>query len=170
MPQLCHWCCNLDLLPQDSSWEEMKEETRSDGLQSEQKPGSHRSVSLSQCKQISACSQKPMPLTQPNCAAAPFAGTALPPRSPSSCPNCQGLTKDNPSWRTLVFWNLRQLLGLPADLCWEACWEQTHIYWDLALHFSEAAVPCSTIHHSLKKLPQADSVKGKYCFPHVIFN
>lgn len=101
---------------------------------------------------------------------APWTGAALPPGAPSPCPNCQGLTKDNLFWRTLVFWNLRQLLSLPADLCWGACWEWTRIYWGLALHFSEAEMSCNMIHHSLKKLPQADSIKGKYYFPHVIFN
>lgn len=108
MPQLSCWSCNLALLPQDLSWEWRKEETGSDGLQSEQKPGPHWSVSLPQCKQISACSWKLIPLTQLNCSTALFTGTALPRGAPSSCPGCQGLTEDNPSRWTPVFWNLRQ--------------------------------------------------------------
>lgn len=143
----------------------MREEARPDGLRSEQKPGSRWSLSL-------LCANKSQPAAEslhrsPN-HTAQLHLELLPPRAAPSCPTCQGWAKDNLSWRTPVFWNLRQLLCLPADLYWEACWEQIHIYRDLALHFSEAEMSCNTIQHSLKCCLRLPQLEGSITSPTIL--
>lgn len=143
------------------SWGGMGEETRPDGLQCEQKPGSHQSLSLFHIN-------KSQPVAEnlhhsPN-QIAPL-HPELPPKAALSCPTCQGLAKDNLSWRTAVFWNLRQLLSLPTDLYWEAFWEQTGIYGDFALHFSEAEMSCNRIQHSSKCCLRLPQLKGSITSP-----
>lgn len=162
LPQLSCCCSNLDLAA------ELGRDERGNKVRWTLMWAEARVTSATvpvPCKQIPACSRKPALLTQPNFSAAPWTGAVLPPRAPLPRPTCQGLAKDHLSWRTPAFWNLRQILSLPTDLHWEACWEQIWIYQDLALHFSEAEMSCNTIQHSLKCCLRLPRLKGSITSP-----